>query len=278
MTFKKSELVIQQEKDKKQNQLILFFCLFVFTLIIAWLLFSRNKIKQKEALNSEKLKNQKEQLKSVINTQEKERIRFARDIHDGIGQYFSALKFNISKFENEDKLSNDQKVLLFKNVMKLIDDLYHEIHNISFDIMPQILSIKGLIASLEELIEKINELSKISINLDVFEFNERLPQHVEIALYRIIQELLNNIIKYSQATHVNIQFTKHEKELNLLIEDNGTGFNTDTLKQSAGHGWKNIKSRIEMINGTIEIDSIPNRVGTTVIIYVPLNTIKQNDY
>jgi signal transduction histidine kinase len=96
-----------------------------------------------------------------------------------------------------------------------------------------------------------------------------MPAEHRIALYRICQEWVNNVIKYSGANHVSIQLVKHPEELVLTIEDNGVGFDSKSLLDSVGNGWKNINSRLHMIKGTIEIDTQKGRQGSTLIISVP---------
>ncbi len=256
---------LNKKTEKIKTQKIIITLLIIGALLIILIILLIFKARQ----NKQKLKFQKEQLKAIIDIQEEERIRFARDVHDGIGQFFFALKLNISQLDN-DNLSNEQKIETYKKTMEIINDLQQEIRNISFSIMPQMLHYKGLMPALEELTDKINKLGKIQIELDVFEFHERLNSQMEVALYRITQELINNILKHSKASNINIQFTRHEDELNIMIEDNGAGYNTKLLENSKGHGWKNINSRLEMINGKINIDSQTDRKGTTTIINIPL--------
>jgi len=258
----KAELTKKNEKLRTQKHVIYIVIIGAsLFLIIIILIFKASQNKQKFLFK-------KEQLNSIIDVQEQERIRFARDVHDGIGQFFFALKLNISQFD--DNISDDEREKIYKKTMKIIDDLQQEIRNISFSIMPQILQTKGLFPALEELTDKTNKIDKIKIELDSFKFQKRLNPQMEVAFYRIIQELINNILKHSNALHINIRFTRHEDELNIMIEDDGNGYNTELLNKSKGHGWKNINSRIEMINGTINIDSEFGRKGTTVIINMPL--------
>ncbi len=261
--LRKAELSKKTEKIKTQRIIISLLVIgALLILLILLLIFIARQ-------NKQKLKFQKKQLKAIIDAQEEERIRFARDVHDGIGQFFFALKLNISQLDDEN-ISNEQKIETYKKTMKIIDDLQQEIRNISFAIMPSILYYKGLIPALEGLIDKINKLEEIKIDLDSFAFHLRLISQMEVALYRVIQEITNNILKHSNASHINIQFTRHEDELNIMIEDDGKGYNIKLLENSKGHGWNNINSRLEMINGKIDIDSKVGRKGTTVVINIPL--------
>jgi len=263
--YLRQALLVEIEKGKKQTQLILFISVTITLLIIIQLIHIRNKFKHKEIINSAVLISKKKELNAVVEAQDEERARFARDVHDGIGQLFSVLKLKLTnlKGDNEVKLIGASENA---EIINIIDEMYSEIRNISFNIMPQVISLNGLIAGVEELIKRINSAGKVVVNLKTYNVKERLPYHVELGLYRIIQELLSNIIKHSSATEIHIQYTKSEKFLNIMIEDNAPGFNVESLQFSDGHGLKNINSRIEMLNATITFDSLYGKIGTTVTI------------
>jgi two-component system, NarL family, sensor kinase len=122
--------------------------------------------------------------------------------------------------------------------------------------------------ALKEFATRINRSGGVHINVQTYDLNNNLSSEHRIALYRISQEWVNNVIKYSGATSISIQVVQHPQELVLTIEDNGKGFNAERLTQSQGNGWKNINSRLHLIKGTIEIDSQEGRANTTVIISV----------
>ncbi len=262
---KLNKAALSKKNQKLKNQEIIIYLMVIGSLLLIIVVVLIFKGRQ----NKQKVKFKQEQMNSIINAQEEERVRFAQDIHDGIGQFFFALKLKISELD-DDSIDENQKKKIYQNAMRIIDDLQQEIRNISFSIMPQILHYKGLIAALEDLTDKINKLAKVKVDLSAFQFNERLDSQTEVAIYRIIQELTNNILKHSKATYINIHFTKYKNELNIIVEDNGAGYNTMLLENSKGHGWRNIKSRVEMINGTINIETMPQREGTTAIINVPI--------
>ena len=108
----------------------------------------------------------------------------------------------------------------------------------------------------------------ITIQVQTFDLAKDMPTEQRVALYRISQEWVNNVIKYSGATSISIQVVQHPQELVLTIEDNGQGFNPAKLMQSEGNGWKNINSRLHLIKGELEIDSQEGRIGTTLVITV----------
>jgi two-component system, NarL family, sensor kinase len=112
-------------------------------------------------------------------------------------------------------------------------------------------------------------LHPIHLSIKTFNVSERLAVEHKIALYRVCQEWVNNVVKYSRGTNVSIQLVQHLEELVLTIEDDGQGFDTNLLMLGQGNGWRNINSRIGLLKGSIEIDSEPGRQGTTVMITVP---------
>jgi signal transduction histidine kinase len=98
---------------------------------------------------------------------------------------------------------------------------------------------------------------------------QRLPEIKEVSLYRIIQEWLGNVLRYGSAKKISIHFTQHEREVNIMIEDDGPGFDIQKFEQSKGNGWRNINSRLQLIKGELEIDTQPSRTGTTFMIDLP---------
>ena len=256
---------ISLEKTRLQVTILLFS--LIISILAGIIVVSRTRQKRRRMIVAEKLNYQKEQLKAILKTQEEERIRFARDLHDGLGQLLTALKINVCQLAQNQNGSMAASGEAAKN---LIREMHQEIRNISFNIMPQVLVQKGLWQALEELAHKINTAGSHTISVSIHGVTHRFEPVVEIAIYRIIQELLNNIFKYSNARQVNIQLTQHHDLMNIHLEDDGLGFDTTLLENARGSGWKNICSRLRFIDGSIEYDSKPNRKFSTVIIDVPI--------
>ena len=271
---KQREIEIQKLKIdninvvKRNLWLLLSVCMLL--LLLTLLFFNRYRIKQREKLSILQIAQQETLFKTIIKIQEDERNRFSKDIHDGMGQYLSALKMNISSLMPKYNHHTNEMESSVNDINELVDELYKEIRNISFNIMPAVLVNNGLFSALEELTGKIKKTSGCDIKLDTFYCINRFDSLFEINIYRIIQELLNNIIKYAKSTNINVQITQHENELNIIIEDNGIGFDTALLDKNTGNGWRNIKSRLQLHKGTIHIDSEPGRRGTTAIIDISL--------
>ena len=139
----------------------------------------------------------------------------------------------------------------------------------SHNMMPNTLIKLGLASAIKEFITKIGNVPNLKIDLEIVGLDQRLEENTETTLYRAIQEIVTNIIKHSKANKISIQLIRHDNELSVLIEDNGIGFDTSKINEFEGIGLKNIISRVEFVNGTVNFDSTPGK-GTTVVIDVPL--------
>ncbi|MEQ6119521.1 tetratricopeptide repeat protein [Reichenbachiella sp. MALMAid0571] len=260
----------EQEAQLKVNILIiigLFLTLIIAALIfVFWQYNIRNK--QKETLRVQEQKLKEQQTSAVINSLENERKRIARDIHDGLGQSVSALGLNIFSLHKSDS-SDASNQTTFENSQVILNNIHDEIRSIAFTLMPHKLMKAGLTEALSELIFRINESKTLSIKLNTFDVPENLNETVKLSLFRVIQELLSNIVKYAKATNVELQLTGYSDELIILIEDDGTGYDINLFKNSKGNGWNNIQYRLNLINAKIDFDTQPERKGSTITIEVP---------
>lgn len=231
--------------------------------------------KQKAIAQEQKVRLRETQISAVIESQEKERRRFASDLHDGMGQMIAALQLSISSIK-EDR-TQENRDIQFENSEAILNDLHTEIRNIAFNLMPPVLIQDGLIAGLYELIRRINKIGRIKLKLSHHDIPQRFSEVSEISLYRISQELLSNMVKHSSATEAVISFTGFENEIVITIEDNGIGYRLEKFKNSEGNGWRNIHSRLNLIKGSIEFDVVEGRRNNTIIITVPIDTLLKAD-
>lgn len=241
----------------------------ILVILVSYLFYNSFKLKQKNILNAELLRQKEENSIAIIDAEELERTRIARDLHDGIGQQLSAAKLNLVALKSLVNTSKKEEITLFENATGLIDEAVNEVRSVSHNMMANSLIKHGLISAVRDFINKLNQSAVLKINIETFGIDERLNSTVEMILFRVLQELVNNILKHANATEVSIQFVKHEKELSLIIEDNGVGFDTKNLENYEGIGLKNIQSRINYINGKVFFDSYLTK-GTTVNIELPL--------
>lgn len=249
---KLKELSIETSKKSKQNQLLIFINLIVILVLASIFIYYRNRQRYKNELIQSQNLQEKLRFKAVVDSEEKERIRISKELHDGLGQLLSSAKLNISSLE--DNIVKEDEYLLH-NSLKIIDEAVGEVRSISHNLMPTALMNYGLIEAITELCRRVNESKKIQINFDKENFDLKLLKETEIILYRIVQEIINNMIKHSNAEKINIELSNSEKTLKMCIKDNGVGFDTSEISKSKGIGWQNIYSRVSILNGTISISS-----------------------
>jgi signal transduction histidine kinase len=184
-----------------------------------------------------------------------------------MGQLVSALTMNIQGLK---KTSNDPLVRheIVDNSTVLLNDIQREIRNIAFNLMPQVLTKEGLIPALEELCGRISKSNQVKASIQAFGMDTRMNEVFEISLYRILQEWVSNVLKYSGATELLIQFVSHENEIVITVEDNGAGFELKTFENSSGNGWRNINTRLNLIKGTLDIDTQPGRRSSTLMLSI----------
>lgn len=257
---------ISLRKAQLQNYFLL--VIIILVLAVVYLFYNQLKARQKQVLSDAMLKQEQLRLRSVILMQEQERKRISQDLHDGIGQMLSAVKLNLAAIDNKVQKESNDEIQLEKAIV-LIDESCSEIRNISHNMMPAILIKSGLIAALNEMAKRVSTSSGIKIYVDHDEHIGRIESEYEINLFRIVQELLNNIIKHADATEVHIHLNKEAENLNIMIEDNGKVFDKSLIEGSKGNGWYNINSRLTIMNGKIDIESNKDS-GTVVFIDVPL--------
>ncbi len=260
------DLKIEQDKTR-QNILV---ASILLILVLSYLLYSRYRLKQKETLQTEILKERELRSKAIIEAEEQERLRIAKDLHDGIGQTLSAVKLNMSSLESGIQFTNKEQQVLMQNAIELIDESVKEVRSVSHSMMPNALLKSGLAKAVRDFINKLNTKA-IRIDLEIIGLEERLDTTIETVLYRVIQENVSNIIKHSKASHVNLQLIRHDGEITVMIEDNGVGFDVNKINDFEGIGIKNIQSRVAYLNGTVNFDSVPGR-GTTTTIEIPLSS------
>jgi two-component system, NarL family, sensor kinase len=261
LAVQRAELAEQRAELQRTYVIIAALALTLFLIVVIFLLL-RSKLKRERELFLREA-----QIQATIQSQENERRRFARDLHDGMGQLISALRLALHTIHGDTPL--ETRVAVVNKAENLLNDIHQEIRSIAFNLMPQTLVQNGLIPALKEMAVRLQDTSKVSVRVMSLDIPERLTELLEITLYRIIQEWINNIIKYANAAVVEVQLIGYEEEINVLVEDDGKGFDTSVLENSAGNGWKNIKSRVNLVKGSLDIDSRPEKKGTSLIIRVP---------
>ncbi len=200
---------------------------------------------------------------ALVEGQENERIRVSQELHDGLGQMITAVKLNIQQMRSGSDVEDTGLEELERNVETAI----REVKNISRNLMPDVLSQFGLVPALEDLVEKCDARSEINISLQTVDTDQRYAPELEMTLFRICQELLNNAIRHSRASNAFVQLIDHANSIVLMAEDDGVGF--DTEKETTGFGLRNIRSRADLLGGRAETDSTIDR-GTVTTVEIPL--------
>jgi len=203
---------------------------------------------------------------AIVDSLHHERERISMDIHDSLASLLSATRINLEALKHKyDSLTNQEEFMTASSLLVKIGD---EMRNISHNLMPKTLKAFGIIAELEKHIIDIHTESSIQIDFEHIGFKNRLPERIELELYYISMEILDNILKYSHASRALMQFNHFEDELIAIFEDNGIGFSIDQIRQDA-NGLNNIQNRITWLKGQIDINPIKNE-GTTITINIPL--------
>jgi len=202
---------------------------------------------------------QHERLELVIKTQEAERKQLATELHDDLGMRLSTLQMYLSEI---DTAQNSRA----SHLTPLLNDAIADIRNLLRDLNPKLLFEEGLRVAVEELATKLNAVGFLQFELLWLDFPEKLPEVIEINLFRIIQELVNNTLKHAEATHITLQLLQRDQQWVIIYEDNGQGFERQPL--SSGFGLQNIENRVQLLKGHLHFDTAPQR-GVHVTIEIP---------
>lgn len=256
-------------KQHEAERLALISLIFLGILILFYL-YKRYQNKQQQLFSKQLIKQKEEHLAAIVETQEQERKRIAKDLHDGVGQTLSGVKLALSVIEQSDEV-NTHKLNKIRELKNIVDEACTEVRTISHQMMPRVLQEEGLIPALSDMLEKSFRFSKIEYQFEHFGIEGRLKENVEIGLYRISQELVNNIIKHSGADKVTVQLFKSGKMLVLIVEDNGKGI-VENEKKRKGIGLMSISSRVETIHGEFNLEPSPNS-GTLATIRIPMEVL-----
>ncbi len=280
---KMAEILNEQQKIKVQNQKLISNSLAILAVLLLIIIFvavryfkMKRKADQEVHLRKQQQAQQKtlnlmkefevSTIKSFMEGQEKERSRIAGDLHDRLGSLLSTVKLHFSSLEASIP-ENEELQKNFEFALGLLDKSVEEVRAVSRNLTKGVLTQFGLIAAVESMAEAINSTRKIQMKVIQSGLESRLDSETEITLFRVIQELVTNIIRHAQTDEIFVQFVASDNRLNIIVEDHGVGFDTNNIK-SNGIGLSNMKERIATIGGEFTIDSVPGE-GTTVIIDIP---------
>ena len=281
--LQKSEITLLrfEQENKSQRWLMAFLLLMLTVSLFVFYLLNKQKEAQKKVLEkNHELANQKidellkkqeiQSLQGVLAGQEEERKRIAGDLHDKLGAILGMVKLHFSAVEDRIDVLRDDNKQQYEKANALLDQASEEVRNISHNLVSGVLTKFGLAPALNDLKDKIESTGKLKVQLLINDMDERLSGEQELQLYRIVQELVSNILKHAKAQTAVIQLNRVNGHLNLIVEDDGIGFDPETVKKKEGMGMQNLQARVVQLGGKLHYDS-GKGAGTTVSIDIPIN-------
>lgn len=273
----KENLLLKQETQEQQlvvsRQRMWIFGLAgvaVAVLFLGLFLLQRNRRIAEAKRDAAIIEERERGLRSIIQATEDERKRIAKDLHDGIVQSLTGLSLRMQKQARSEKVKDSGLDEELNSTRSILDESIAEVRGISHQMMPRVLSEMGLVPALDDMLDKSLGLTEVSYEFEHHNIGEsRFTESIEISLYRICQELINNIIKHSEAKAVSVQLLKTKTHLVLVVEDNGKGFEWNDPNSRNGIGLMNINSRAQAIHGEVNYEPSPQQ-GTVATIRVPL--------
>ncbi|TLS38504.1 sensor histidine kinase [Pseudalkalibacillus caeni] len=206
----------------------------------------------------------------IIEAQEEERRRVSREIHDGPAQMLANVLVRSQLIERIfEKKGKEAAFKEIKEMRVLIEEALQEVRRLIYDLRPMALDDLGLIPTLKKYLNRINNESRTEIYFDHGDGQQRLPVRLEIAIFRLVQEAVQNSLKHADATEIEVDLEIEKQNIHLKVKDNGIGFNTNERKENS-FGIIGMKERVELLNGKIEIQSTPNK-GTYILIDIPIH-------
>jgi len=275
--FLKSEnKLLDNRRKNNQNIMIAFIGLFLASVVIAWLLLKNSSRSRQLAIQQTQLGEQKlltllsqqelQIIDSMLAGQEKERQQIANELHDDLGSMLTTIKLNFQNLKLKKVNNPETEQKIYDHTDELIEEAYQKVRGIAHIQNSGVIANEGLIPAIQKMTEKISIIKGLQIDMFCDGMEERLDNKMEIDIFRMIRELITNIIKHSQASQVNIYLTRHNSNwINIMIEDNGKGFDLNAISLQDGMGLQSMGKKTEQFGGTFTIDTKPGN-GTTIII------------
>ena len=263
----------ESQINQQKFQLITVGIILTLTLLllgVLYYIYLKNKQLNRQRIETLKKEKEAQRLRAIIEGEEKERKRIARDLHDDLGALLATVKIRINALEND--IPGLRKIPNYGQTEDLIDDACRTVREISHNMAPSVLEQLGLEQAISNRCEIINNTHNLNVDFIPHGLDQGLDSSVQVSIYRIVQELLRNVIKHAKAKEVIVQLTVEDDNINLIVEDDGIGFNLDKIGNNRGLGLESITSRVKYFEGTIDIDSQIGQ-GTTFTIDLPIPKI-----
>ena len=266
---KDNQIKLQKAELRRKNTFNYFLIGCAATILIISMLGYRNyRQKQKlqlQRINELETEKQLTATEAVLKGEEQERTRLAKDLHDGLGGMLSGIKYSFQSMKGNLVMTPDNHQA-FERSMDMLDSSIKEMRRVAHNMMPEALVKFGLDTALKDFCNDINQSGALPVTYQSIGLeNVTMDQTTAIAIYRIVQELINNTMKHAAAKTAIVQVTKTDGGISITVEDDGKGFDPVILKTGRGIGWSNIQSRIEYLKGKSDVQSEPGK-GTSVLI------------
>ncbi len=278
ITEQEQALALASAVDRRKNIQRLALGVGVLALTVIALLLARGLRNRKRLAVQErtlhtqqvdKLMNEQEikAINAMLEGQEKERDRVAKDLHDRLGSMLSAIKMQVGALEGGVEVVRTEQEAQHRKVERLLDEAVGEVRRISHDMIAVTLARFGLAKALEDLCASVRVTGRLAVELQLFGLEERLERSMEIAVYRMVQELVSNVLKHAKASEISISLTREPGRLSVMVTDDGKGFDPTTAQE--GMGIQNVRSRAASLGAVLRVDSKPG-AGTTVSVECPV--------
>lgn len=266
---KKENTIIQQKLGlaRKNSLIYIFLGLLVITMIASFFVIQNRRKNQLLKLQEMAIDQKKKTTEAVMHAEENERKRIAEDLHDSVAQKMVVAKLNLEAFGGYFPSFSEKQQSVFDNISTLVSESVTEVRSLSHTMMPQVLVRSGLTEAIKNFISKI-ENKNLQIRFDIEESFNNIEKNKEIMIYRIVQECVQNVLKHANATKLDITLLSENNHIDITIEDNGAGFAKGQSSGSEGMGMKIMQSRVDFLNGKMEISSEPG-MGSIIAFSIP---------
>ena len=272
---KEKQLLLQSAEIKRKNSVIAGVIISMVLLVLLGIsYYRRRKLKEYAEFQNQLSQKKHEATQAVFEAEEREKLRIARDLHDGVGQLMTAAKMNLSAFYHDISFKEESHKHRVAKIMDIVDDSCREIRTVSHNMIPNALINSTLAKALQSFVDQLDNKS-LHVHLFTEGLMDDINSNTQMMVYRIIQECVNNVIKHAGATVLDITVVNDDDELSVTIEDNGKGF-VVLGDKSEGLGMQTIKARTDYLNGNLEISSTPGK-GTVVSINIPIREFLSRD-
>lgn len=266
---KDNEIKLQNAKIKQKNTLNYILTgsavALLLILFLSYMNYNHRKKLQQQRISELETEKKLMATQSLLQGQEEERSRLAKDLHDGLGGLLSGVKLQLGAMKGNLILSEENGKSFDRALLKL-DESIDEMRRVAHNMMPESLLKSGLKQAILDYCDSISENQPFIINCELHGIDEKMSSATEVIIYRIIQELVNNAIKHSSATQILVQIFRHDNhEIFITVEDNGKGFDPEKTNLMKSAGMRNVQSRINYLKGTMDLKSEPGK-GTSVFI------------